>query len=150
MFCLAHIIIRKKFDKQYHCETTALCLITTLTIAFFGIASILPVTISILSTIPICFFISWVGFVAQDRLDLIFINNKLKQRPELNEKDKFIKQCKDLRYNDLKTQIAVKLFVDKQGIKEVWNWLCETQDNPPEYDSVKRMKYRIQKDLFKK
>lgn len=150
MFCLAHIIIRRNFDKQYHCETTALCLITTLTIAFFGIASILPVTISILSTIPICFFISWLGFIAQDRLDLIFINNKLKQKPELNEKEIFIKKCKDLRYNDLKTQIAVRLFVDKQGIKEVWNWLCETQDNPPEYDSVKRMKYRIQKDLFKK
>jgi hypothetical protein len=71
MFCVAHIVIRRVFDKQYHCGTTSMCTSLTLTIAFFGIATILPVAISLLSTIPICCFISWVGYIAQDRIDLL-------------------------------------------------------------------------------
>jgi hypothetical protein len=58
------------FDKQYHCGTTALCLSLTLIVAFFGILYTLPLSISLLSTIPICWFISWIGYIAQDRLDL--------------------------------------------------------------------------------
>ena len=71
MFCIAHIVVRRVFDKQYRCGTTSMCTSLTLTIAFFGIATILPVAISLLSTIPICCFISWVGYIAQDRIDLL-------------------------------------------------------------------------------
>ena len=71
MFCVAHIVIRKYFDKQYHCGTTATCMFTTLSIAFFGIMYTFPLALSLLSTIPMCFFISWVGYVVQDRIDQI-------------------------------------------------------------------------------
>ena len=71
MFCVAHIVVRRVFDKQYHCGTTSMCTSLTLTIAFFGIATILPVAISLLSTIPISCFISWIGYIAQDRVDLL-------------------------------------------------------------------------------
>lgn len=71
MFCVAHIVIRKYFDKQYHCGTTATCMFTTLSIAFFGIMYTFPLALSLLSTIPMCFFISWVGYVVQDRVDQI-------------------------------------------------------------------------------
>lgn len=69
MFCLAHIVIRQKFDKQYHCGTTCLCLFTTLTILWFGISYLLPMTLSLLSAIPMCFVISMAGYLAQDRID---------------------------------------------------------------------------------
>ena len=71
MFCVAHIVIRKQFDKQYHCNTTAKCLSLTLTIALFGIAVCLPLSISLLSAIPLCFIIAAVGYVVQDRLDTV-------------------------------------------------------------------------------
>lgn len=71
MFCVAHIVIRKYFDKQYHCGKTATCMFTTLSIAFFGIQYTLPIALSLLSTIPMCCFISWVGYVVQDRIDQI-------------------------------------------------------------------------------
>lgn len=70
MFCISHFVIRMIFDKQYHCGTTALCLTLTLTIAFFGIMYTLPVCLSLLSAIPICWLISWIGYVAQDRIDI--------------------------------------------------------------------------------
>ena len=71
MFCVAHLVIRNKFDKQYHCGTTALCLITTLSIAFFGIALVLPFSMSLLSAIPVCFVVCYAGYIAQDRIDLL-------------------------------------------------------------------------------
>ena len=70
MFSVAHIVIRKYFDKQYHCGTTATCMFTTLSIAFFGIMYTLPLALSLLSTIPICFLICWIGYVVQDRIFL--------------------------------------------------------------------------------
>ena len=69
LFCISHTVIRMIFDKQYHCGTTAICMVTTLSIGLFGIAYTLPVSLSLLSTIPICFIISWVGYIAQDRMD---------------------------------------------------------------------------------
>ena len=77
MFCVSHVVTRFYFEKQYHCGTTFLCLVTTLTIAFFGIAYCLPLSISLLSALPVCFFISWVGYIAQDRIDCIETLKKL-------------------------------------------------------------------------
>lgn len=79
LFCVSHLVIRMHFDKQYHCGTTAMCLTLTLTIAFFGIASVLPLSASLLSTIPICFLISWVGYVVQDRVDVIAENKGIQK-----------------------------------------------------------------------
>jgi hypothetical protein len=142
LFIISHIIIRARFDKQYHCGKTAICIVTTLTIACFGILSALPLSLSLLSTVPICFFVSWVGYLAQDRLDLIEYKKKS------NFKDEIIRKCNDLNYNLLKTEIAIRFFVNKEKPKDVWLWLCQTQDNPMEWDSVKNLKYKMKKDLF--
>ena len=63
-------------------------------------------------------------------------------------KDVVIEKCKSLNYNELKTEMAVKFFVDKQKPKDVWLWLCETQENPMSWDSVKNLKTKMKKDLF--
>ena len=90
MFSVAHIVIRKYFDKQYHCGTTAICMFTTLSIAFFGIMYTFPLGLSLLSTIPICFLISWVGYVVQDRIDQITENKALQ-----NEIDNLVGKIKE-------------------------------------------------------
>lgn len=64
------------------------------------------------------------------------------------EEQEFLQICRQLNYNRRKTQIATKFFVEKWGIVEVWLWMCETKQNPPEYDSLKKMKNRIKKDLI--
>lgn len=89
MFCVSHLVIRAIFDKQYHCGTTALCLTLTLTVAFFGIMNTLPTHISLLSAIPICWFISWVGYIAQDRIDCKKIIKKLTDKTiwQMDEKE---------------------------------------------------------------
>lgn len=150
LFSVSHTVIRTAFDKQYHSNMVSVCTVITLGVTFIGLSTALPVGLSVLSTVPICFIISWIGYIIQDRIDLYAINAKLRTRPELTDREVFIAKCKELKYNDFKTFVAVKFFVDKIGIKELWNYLCETQENPMEYDSLRRMKYRIQKDLFKK
>lgn len=77
LFCISHTVIRMFFDKQYHAGTTFICLMITLTVAFFGIAYTLPLSISLLSTIPMCFFIAWIGYVCQDRVDQYVFCSKL-------------------------------------------------------------------------
>lgn len=90
IFSIAHIVIRKYFDKQYHCGTTATCMFTTLSIAFFGIMYTLPLALSLLSTIPICFLICWVGYIVQDRIDQIAENKALQ-----NEIDNLVGKIKE-------------------------------------------------------
>lgn len=67
---------------------------------------------------------------------------------EISDKNEFIKLCKQHNYNELKTQIAIKFFIDKEKPKDVWLWLCETQTNTVEWDSVRKTKYRMKKELF--
>lgn len=70
MFCIAHVCIRRVFDKQFHFNKTAYCLALTLAIIWFAIPITLPIAVSLLSSIPIAFLICFIGFYAQDRIDL--------------------------------------------------------------------------------
>ena len=70
-FIVSHFVIRKEFSKQYHCKNTTSCLITTFFVILFGVYISFPIYVSILSVIPSCFFICWIGYILQDRIDLI-------------------------------------------------------------------------------
>lgn len=83
MFCISHLVVRVRFDKQYHCGTTAVCLVTTLGVCYIGISQVLPTSISLLSAIPMAFVICWIGYLAQYKIDLLKYNNSLEN--ELDE-----------------------------------------------------------------
>lgn len=94
-FYISHYVIRSKFESQYHCKhnkrSVALltCLWLSCTISFFAISIILPLSISLLSCIPICYFIGWVGYIAQDRIDCKSIIKNLQNKTiwEMNENE---------------------------------------------------------------
>lgn len=96
MFCIAHTVIRNKFNKQYHSNSVAICLCLTLGIAWVSIANTLPIGISIISTIPICFLVAYIGFIAQDRVDILIENRKLKK-----ELDEVVQQVREQQNVDL-------------------------------------------------
>ena len=89
LFAIAHTVIRPKFEKQYHAKKTYICMFMTLTISFFGITTCLPLSTSLLSSIPICWFIAWVGYIAQDRVDCYKIIKKLQHKTiwQMNENE---------------------------------------------------------------
>ena len=109
MFCITHLIIRPQFEKQYHCGTTALCLFTTLTIAMLGIYTTIPLSISLLSAIPVAIGVCWIGYIVQDRVDLKF---KLKPNLKMISENEFISYCKLKGLDNYEIRIAKLIIRD--------------------------------------
>nr|DAE27589.1 MAG TPA: accessory gene regulator B [virus sp. cti5L29] len=149
MVIVAHLAIRRVFDKQYHCNTTAQCIVLTSVLIWFAIPSTANISASLLSSIPLAFLICFFGYLAQDRIDLL-VEKKKRTELTLNNctHDDIIEICNELGYNKDKQDLAIMFFENKMSNKEVWKVLCETQRNI-EWDTVKKYKYRISKD-FKK
>lgn len=103
MFCITHLIIRPQFEKQYHCGTTALCLFTTLTIAMLGIYTTIPLSISLVSAIPVAIGVCWIGYIVQDRIDLQY---KLKPNLKMISESEFISYCKLKGLDNYEIKIA--------------------------------------------
>lgn len=137
-FRLTRVKIETKFD-VFHCKTILACMILSVAICLVGLYISLPISVSFVSNILVGVGFALLTWIIQDVIDL---------KKSVGEKDNLIARCKFLGYNDLKTQIAIKFFIDKEKPKDVWLWLCETQEHPMEWDSVKNLKYKMKKDLF--
>ena len=130
------------FPLTYHAKTDRGCIMFT--IACFSIAIIiaLPINPSIVTSVIVGMVISTFLFFLQYFLDL-------KASTKVNDKDAFIAKCKELGYGELKTEIAIKFFVEKLKPREVWRWLIDEKQECIEWDSVNKIKYRMKKELFK-
>lgn len=123
--------------KIYHFNTTQKCISVSTMTFLFGLAILcIPDNVSFVWNIAVGISIPIIMYIES----LLF-------EPQ-TEKDKLIALCKKHDYNELKTQIAIKFFVDKEKPKDVWVWLCDEQNYDIEWDSVKTMKYRMKKQLF--
>ncbi len=130
------------FPITYHAKTNKGCLIFS--IVCFSIATIivLPIQLSLISSVGMGALISAVLYYIQ-----YFI--ELKKKPILSEREVIIAKCRALKYNQLKTELAIKFFVENEKPKEVWEWLCNDKHEYIEWDSVKQLKWRMKKELFK-
>ncbi len=134
---IGYMATRFCVPKIYHFNTTQKCISVSTMTFLFGLAILcIPDNVSFVWNIAVGVAIPIIMYIES----LLF-------EPK-TEKDKLIELCKKHNYNELKTQMAIKFFVDKEKPKDVWLWLCDTQDNPMEWDSVKRLKYRMKKQLF--
>lgn len=134
---IGYMATRFCVPRIFHFNTTQKCISVSTMTFLFGLAILcIPDSISILWNIAVGISIPIVMYIES----LLF-------EPR-TEKDELISLCKKHNYNELKTQMAIKFFIDKEKPKDVWLWLCETQDNPMEWDSVKHLKYRMKKQLF--
>lgn len=124
--------------KIYHFNTTQKCISVSTMTFLFGLAILcVPQNISFTWNIAVGVAIPIIMYIES----LLF-------EPQ-TEKDKLIALCKKHNYNELKTQMAIKFFIDKEKPKDVWLWLCETQENPLSWDYVKNLKSLMKKQLFK-
>lgn len=131
-FCVAHCFIRSAFDKQFHFHKTYYCLILTLAIIWFAIPITLPITASLLSSIPIAFLICYFGCLAQDRIDLIIANRKLNKYIEellsqLNHKDiysmtddELYEHCRSRGLSEEECRIAHFVVIDRMKGRELY------------------------------
>lgn len=130
------------FPLTYHAKTDRGCIMFT--IACFSIAIIiaLPINLSVISSVVIGMVISTFLFFLQYFIDL-------KASTKVTDKEDFIAKCKSCGYNELKTEMAVKFFIENEKPKDVWLWLLETKKSDIEWDSVRRLKCIMKKELFK-
>lgn len=129
------------FPLTYHSKTDKGCIMFSIACFSIGIIIALPINLSIASSVIIGMAISTFLFFLQYFLDLIASKNTI-------EKETLISKCKELGYNELKTQMAIKFFIDKEKPRDVWLWLMDTKQSNVEWDSVKKIKYRMKKELF--
>ena len=148
---LSYFSLRYKFDKTFHCANMWVCVALSILMCWVMIAVTLPVSVSILSSVMVALIDCYALYKIRDYFDMrntiIEINKPKPFNVDTCTESELLERCKSLNYNSLKTQMAVKFFIDKEKPREVWLWLCETQDNPMDWDSVKQTKWRMKKEL---
>lgn len=132
MFCVAHICIRNSFEKQFHFNSTAYCLMLTLAIVWFAIPITLPLATSLLSSIPIAFIICFIGYIAQDWVDAKKQIRKLNQQIKslllkINHKDiysmneqELYEHCRNCGLSDVECKIAYYVVIERLKGKDLY------------------------------
>lgn len=151
VFFFCHWLIREQFPLQYHCTSHAMCRLLTSVIFFFGVSFVFPLSLSLLSAIPICYFISWVGFTKK-QADIYEVKyNQLKKQLENNKKfstdtcteEELIERCKELHLSEENTNLAIEFFIKKTKQSIIADRLCINEK------SVRERKLRLKDKLNK-
>jgi hypothetical protein len=137
-FRLVRVKIETKYD-VFHCASIFACMIVSTLICWGGLYLSLPIAVSFISNVIIGVGFAIITWHIQD-----IINIKRKY----TFKDELIAKCKAKGYNEIKTQMAIKFFVEKEKPKAVWEWLCQVCPMAMSWDSVKNLKSKMKKDLF--
>lgn len=149
VFFFCHWFIREQFPKQYHHIVPAMCRLITSLIFFFGVSFILPLGLSLVSAIPINYFIGWVGFTKKQadyyELKYFRLKEKLEQKREFSTDNctetELIARCNELRLSEETTKLAIEFFIKKTKQSELADKLCI------EEKSVQTSKRRLKQKL---
>lgn len=151
-FIACHTLIRPQFKRQYHHIVQAMCRLISAIIAFVGISAVLPKHLSFLSAIVINYFIGWVGDIkaTSDYYEVKYrtLKNKLNKKKEFNvdncSKEELIARCKELRFSEENTNLAIEFFINKTRQSILANKLCVGEH------AISTRKLRLKKKLNKK
>lgn len=151
VFFICHWLIREQFPKQYHRSTHAMCRLITSVVFFFGISFILPLALSLFSAVPICYFISWVGFTKKqaDYFELKYyrLKEQLESKKEFDvdtcTEEELIERCKELRLSNENILLAIEFFIKKTKQSELADKMCV------EEHAISTRKLRLKKKLNK-
>lgn len=135
-------LVRMKIETKYdvfHLTSVFACILLSTAVCWLGIFISLPSHISLISNIIVGVGFAIISWHIQEIIDL---------KSKSTRKERLIEKCKQLNYNKLKTEIAVKFFIDKEKPKDVWNWICETRPMAMSWDSLYNLKAKMKKDLF--
>lgn len=150
-FFFCHWFIREQFPKQYHHIVPAMCRLITATVFFFGVSFVLPMALSLLSSIPINYFIGWVGFTKKQCDDFEVKCERLKQQLERRSKfstdncteKELLERCRKLGFSEENTNLAVEFFIKRTKQSEIADKLFINEK------SVQMRKQRLKEKLNK-
>lgn len=148
-FFICHWLIREQFPKQYHHIVPAICRLITSVVFFFGVSFVLPLTWSMISAIPICYFISWIGFTKKNADDYELKYERLKEELERKKafnvdnctKSELVARCEELRFNKETINLCIEMFINKTKQSKLAEELCI------EEKSIQQRKRRLKHKL---
>lgn len=152
VFFICHWLIREQFSQQYHHIIPSMCRLITSVTFFFGVSFILPFTLSLISAIPINYFIGWIGFTKSQADYYEYRYEKMKSKLEKNKdfstdnctEEELISRCKELHMKKEDTTIAIEFFIYHTSRKELAERYCV------ETETIKKRKQRMKEKLNKK
>jgi hypothetical protein len=80
----------------------------------------------------------------------IYFYENFAEKVQNLEVEEFVKKCKEVGLDDLKTQVAVMFFIEKKKPLEVWEWSLKNTKKDWEWDYVRSLRYKLKIKLFKK
>lgn len=78
----------------------------------------------------------------------IYFYENFYERVQRIERDEFIKKCQKAGLDEIKTEIACKFFLENKKPQEVWLWVLDKRIKDCEWDTIKKLKYRLKVKLF--
>lgn len=131
-FIICHTLIRPQFKRQYHHIVQAMCRLLSAIVFFAGISVVLPKYLSLLSAISINYFICWIGEIKSTsdyyETKYITLKSKLNKKKKFNvdncTKEELITRCKELRFSEDNTNLAIEFFINKTRQSILANKLC--------------------------
>ncbi len=78
----------------------------------------------------------------------IYFYENFVDRVQRLQRDEFIRKCEKVGLDELKTEIAIKFFIENKKPQEVWLWLLSNNKKDCEWDTIKKIKYRLKSKLF--
>lgn len=149
VFFFCHWFIREQFPKQYHHIIPSMCRLITSVVFFFGVSFVLPLGLSLVSAIPINYFIGWVGYTKKqaDYYELKYyrLKEKLEAKKDFNTdtctEEELISRCKELRLSEENINLAIEFFIKKTKQSELADKYCI------EEKSIQQNKRRMKQKL---
>ena len=149
IFFVCHWLIREQYPKQYHHIVPAVCRLITSVTFFFGVSFILPFSLSLLSAIPINYFIGWIGFTKKEadyyETKYYRLKQKLEAKKDFNTetctKEQLLIRCQELKLSKENRKLALHFFIYKTKQSKIADELCIDEK------SVQMRKRRLKQKL---
>lgn len=157
LFLVAFFALRYKYPTTFHAKSIITCMV--LTNAMFAFSVILcPYADSyIFGALVFAYLDTFILWYVQSKETLkaqklyaeqVANELRLKLAKLENPNQEIIDKCRSAKLSKRDTEIAIKYFVEKNTPKEIWTWICESEEyNNIEWDSVYRILARISHKL---
>jgi hypothetical protein len=153
LFLIAFFSLRYKFPTTFHAKSLVCCMV--LTNFMFALSVILcpNATTYIFGALVFAFLDTYLLFYIQEKEELRQYRKYSEiQLAELrdrisnfeNPRAELIEKCRKARLSKRDTEIAIKYYLEHLKPKEIWNWICESDEyDDIEWDSLYRLLVRI-------
>lgn len=81
---------------------------------------------------------------------MIFCYENFAQKIKNIEREEFVKKCKEVGLDEIKTECACRFFLDKMKPYDVWVWVTTEKGKDWSWDYVTSLKCTLKKKLFPK